>query len=142
MFYVACELLDKPDYKDRPCAVGGENSVLCTANYAARIFGVGSAMPTFVAKKLCPELVLFKPNFDKYRSYSDIFRDILRKFDDKLESVGLDEAYIDMTHHLSGKSLEAQAELISTIRKEIFDRTKLTVSCGVGANKLLAKMGS
>jgi nucleotidyltransferase/DNA polymerase involved in DNA repair len=63
MFFVACELLDKENYKNLPCAVGGENSVLCTANYAARVYGVGSAMPTFIAKKLCPELILFKPNF-------------------------------------------------------------------------------
>lgn len=54
MFYVACELLDKPEFKELPCAVGGENSVLCTANYAARLFGVRAAMPTFIAKKLCP----------------------------------------------------------------------------------------
>jgi nucleotidyltransferase/DNA polymerase involved in DNA repair len=74
-------LLDNPDKKDLPCAVGGDNSVLCTANYAARLFGVRAAMPTFIAKKLCPELILFKPNFEKYRKFSDIFRDILRKFD-------------------------------------------------------------
>ena len=46
-----------------PCGVGGDNSVLCTANYAARLFGVRAAMPTFIAKKLCPELILFKPDF-------------------------------------------------------------------------------
>lgn len=54
MFYVACELLDKPELRDKPCAVGGDNSVLCTANYMARMYGVRSAMPTFIAKKLCP----------------------------------------------------------------------------------------
>jgi DNA polymerase kappa len=54
MFYVACELLEKPELKELPCAVGGDNSVLCTANYAARLFGVRAAMPTFIAKKLCP----------------------------------------------------------------------------------------
>ena len=53
MFYVACEMLDKPELKDLPCAVGGENSVICTANYNARKFGVRSALPTFIAKKLC-----------------------------------------------------------------------------------------
>lgn len=63
-------MLEKPEYKNLPCGVGGENSVLCTANYAARLFGVRAAMPTFIAKKLCPELILFKPDFDKYRKFS------------------------------------------------------------------------
>lgn len=63
----------------------------------ARKFGVRSAMPTFIAKKICPQLVLFKPDFQKYRKFSDIFRAILREFDENLESHGLDEAYIDIT---------------------------------------------
>lgn len=54
MFYVAAELLDKPQYANVPCGVGGDNSVLCTANYAARLLGIRAAMPTFIAKKLCP----------------------------------------------------------------------------------------
>lgn len=54
MFYVACEMLDKPQLKDKPTAVGGESSVVCTANYIARKYGVRSAIPTFIAKKLCP----------------------------------------------------------------------------------------
>jgi DNA polymerase kappa len=77
--------------------VGGDQSVLSTANYVARKFGVRSAMPTFIAKKICPQLILFKPDFQKYRKFSDIFRTILREFDENLESHGLDEAYIDIT---------------------------------------------
>lgn len=81
MFYIACELLDQPEYATKPCGVGGENSVLCTANYEARKWGIRAAMPTFIAKKICPELILIKPNFQKYQKYSKIFKDTLRKFD-------------------------------------------------------------
>lgn len=100
MFYVACELLDQPQYKELPCGVGGDNSVLCTANYAARQWGVRAAMPTFIAKKICPELILFKPNFQKYHKYSQIFKETLIKFDENLQSHGLDEAYVDLTQYL------------------------------------------
>jgi DNA polymerase kappa len=74
-------MLDKPELKDKPVAVGGDFSVVCTANYVARKYGVRSALPTFIAKKLCPELILIQPDFTKYKKYSNIFRDILRKFD-------------------------------------------------------------
>lgn len=142
MFYVACQLLDKPDFKDQPCAVGGDNSVLCTANYAARLHGVRSAMPTFVAKKLCPELILFKPDFQKYRKFSDIFRQVLKHFDPHLQSMGLDEAYVDLTQQLKNCSEEQQQEFVRKIRDDIFTKTQLTVSCGVGPNKMIAKMAS
>ena len=65
MFYVAVELLEKPELKDKPCCVGGM-SMISTANYVARKFGVRSAMPGFVAKKLCPELIFIDHNFKKY----------------------------------------------------------------------------
>jgi nucleotidyltransferase/DNA polymerase involved in DNA repair len=63
---------------------------VCTANYVARKYGVRSAIPTFIAVKLCPDLVLIPPDFTKYKKYSNIFRDILRKFDKEMESMGLD----------------------------------------------------
>lgn len=71
MFYVACELLDKPELSDKPVAVGGK-SIISTANYVARKFGVRSAMPTFVANSLCPNLILLPCNFDKYKNISNV----------------------------------------------------------------------
>lgn len=65
-------------------AVGGEYSVVCTANYVARKYGVRSAIPTFIAKKLCPELILVAPDFTKYKKFSNIFRDVLRQYDPEL----------------------------------------------------------
>lgn len=70
MFYVACELLDKPELVDKPVAVG--QSIVSTANYVARKFGVRSAMPGFVAKKLCPDIIFIPCHFDKYRTFSNV----------------------------------------------------------------------
>ncbi len=66
MFYAACEILEKPDLKDQPVAVGGMG-MISTANYVARQYGVRSAMPGFIAIKLCPELIFIEPNFELYR---------------------------------------------------------------------------
>jgi DNA polymerase kappa len=86
--------------------VGTHDGVLCTANYVARKFGIRSAQPTFLAKSICPYLVLIPPNFEKYRKYSNINRDILAEFDENYESHGLDEAYVDITDHVQGKTTE------------------------------------
>ncbi|CAD8159025.1 unnamed protein product [Paramecium pentaurelia] len=139
MFYVACELLDKPELKDKPVAVG--QSIISTANYVARKYGVRSAMPGFVAKKLCPDLIFIPCHFEKYRSVSNIFMTILKKYDDNLESMGLDEANLDLTEYINN-SQEDPAILCENIRKDIFLATQLTASCGVGPNKMIAKLAS
>lgn len=108
MFYVACELLDKPELINSPVAVGG-SQIISTANYVARKFGVRSAMPTFVAKKLCPELVVLPLHFDKYKNvsnvilifYMKIFMRILKEYDPELESMGMDEANLDLTQYVN-----------------------------------------
>lgn len=71
MFFVACELLDKPELKEKPVAVGG-SKIISTANYVARKFGVRSAMPTFVAQRLCPDLIVLPSNFEKYKNVSNV----------------------------------------------------------------------
>lgn len=78
MFYVACELLDKPELADKPVAVGG-SQIISTSNYVARKFGVRSAMPTFVAKQLCPDLIVLGLNFDKYKTCSNVLFILNRK---------------------------------------------------------------
>lgn len=72
---------NRPELRDKPCAVGSKDGVLCTANYEARKQGIRSALPTFIALKLCPELVLIPVDFPKYKRYSQIFRDILSEYD-------------------------------------------------------------
>ncbi len=76
-FYASVEELDQPDLKTKPMAVGGM-SMLCTANYEARKFGVRSAMPGYIAKKLCPELIIMPLNFDKYTKAAEAVRDVFR----------------------------------------------------------------
>ena len=82
--------------KTKPMAVGGIGMV-CTANYNARKFGIRAAMPGFIARRLCPELVFVKPDFQKYTKASQATRAIFRDFDPDFEAGSLDEAYLDIT---------------------------------------------
>jgi DNA polymerase kappa len=99
MFFAAVEIRDNPSLADKPVAVGGE-MMISTANYVARKYGVRSAMPGFIAKKLCPQLVFVDCNFKKYREVSKVFMAILEEYDPALESMGCDEANLDLTDYL------------------------------------------
>jgi DNA polymerase kappa len=106
MFYAAIEIREKPYLQNKPVAVG-DYSMIQTTNYVARKYGVRSAMPGFMGKKMCPDLHFIRPNKDKYKKVSDEeFKPILREYDDKLESVGLDEANIDVTDYLIQNGLD------------------------------------
>ncbi|XP_050965057.1 DNA polymerase kappa isoform X2 [Labeo rohita] len=98
-FYAAVEMRDCPELKDKPMAVGS-TSMLSTSNYHARRFGVRAAMPGFIAKKLCPNLVIVPTNFDKYRAVSAQVREIFSEYDPHFMPMSLDEAYLDITEHL------------------------------------------
>lgn len=97
MFFAAVEIRDNPSIKDLPVAVGG-NSMIGTANYIARKYGVRSAMPGFIAKKLCPHLVFVPPHFDKYEEVSRIIVKIIKEYDPFCKSHSLDEVYFDITN--------------------------------------------
>ncbi|CAK6970502.1 DNA polymerase kappa [Scomber scombrus] len=98
-FYAAVEMRDCPELKDKPMAVGSM-SMLSTSNYHARKFGVRAAMPGFIAKKLCPDLVIVPTNFDKYRAVSNEIREIFADYDPHFQPMSLDEAYLDFTDHV------------------------------------------
>ncbi|XP_058512358.1 DNA polymerase kappa isoform X1 [Ochotona princeps] len=98
-FYAAVEMRDNPELKDKPIAVGSM-SMLSTSNYHARRFGVRAAMPGFIAKRLCPQLIIVPPNFDKYRAVSEEVKEILADYDPDFMAVSLDEAYLNITKHL------------------------------------------
>lgn len=98
-FYAAVEMRDCPELKDKPMAVGSM-SMLSTSNYHARKFGVRAAMPGFIAKKLCSNLVIVPTNFHKYRAVSDEIREIFSDYDPNFQPLSLDEAYLDFTDHL------------------------------------------
>ncbi|XP_022095439.1 DNA polymerase kappa-like [Acanthaster planci] len=108
-FYAAVEMRDNPSLKDKPMAVGGM-SMLSTSNYHARRYGVRAAMPGFIGKKLCPELVIVPTNFDKYRAVSAQVREILAQYDPNFCPMSLDEAYFDLTGHLERRKGFSEAQ--------------------------------
>lgn len=101
-FYAAVEILDNPELRDKPMAVGS-NAMLSTSNYPARRYGVRAAMPGFIAKKLCPELLIVPTHFDKYKVYSRQVQEILADYDPNFAMASLDEAYLDLTEHLKDR---------------------------------------
>ncbi len=115
--------------------------VLTTANYIARGFGVGSAMGTMKAAKLCPQAILLPVDFEEYRRFSKRFKEIILEIAPLMENRGVDEVYIDFTE-VPGGQREGGRVLARLIQKSIFDATGLTCSIGVAPNKLLAKMAS
>ncbi len=138
-FYAQVEMRDRPELRNVPLAIGGAphtRSVLCTSNYLARKFGVKSAMPTDTAIKLCPQLVVLPPQFAKYQKISDQINVIFKKYSQSVETISLDEAYLDVSHELNATALAQK------IKDEIFEVTRLTASVGVAPNKFLAKIAS
>ncbi len=115
--------------------------VITTATYAARLFGVGSAMGLMKAARLCPQAILLPVDFNEYRKYSRAFKAIITDIAPQMEDRGVDEVYIDFTD-IPGGQREGGRVLARLIQKTIFEQTDLTCSVGVAPNKLLAKMAS
>ncbi|XGC81175.1 DNA polymerase IV [Bdellovibrio bacteriovorus] len=142
-FYAAVEVKYHPELRGKPLGIGGppnSRSVLCTASYEARKFGVRSAMPSSQAVRLCPQLILVPPNFDLYKLESRKVREIFERFTNKIEPLSLDEAYLDVTEC---EQFGGSATLIAQeIRRLIFTELQLTASAGIAPNKFLAKVAS
>jgi DNA polymerase-4 len=115
--------------------------VITTATYAARQFGVGSAMGLMKAARLCPQAIVLPVDFDEIRRYSRAFKDTIAEIAPVLEDRGVDEVYIDFTE-VPGGQREGGRSLARLIQRSIFERTGLTCSIGVAPNKLIAKMAS
>jgi len=139
-FFASVEQRDNPDLRGKPVAVGGiQRGVVAAASYEARPFGVRSAMPSMRAKRLCPDLIFVKPRFDVYRAVSQQIRDIFADYTPLIEPLSLDEAYLDLTDYLEGRTATRIAQ---EIRARIREVTGLTASAGVSYNKFLAKLAS
>lgn len=141
-FYASVEQRDKPEYVGLPLVVGGSGprAVVAAASYAARAFGVHSALPMVRALRLCPELVVVPPRFDVYRQVSGQIRQIFLSYTELVEPLALDEAYLDVTEPKRGPTsatLTAKA-----IKRDILETTGLTASAGVAGGKFLAKIAS
>lgn len=142
-FFAAIEQRDNPDLQGKPVIVGGtpdSRGVVATCSYEARKFGVHSAMPSATAKKKCRQAIFVRPNFEKYKQVSKIVMGILKQHTDLVESVSLDEAYLDVTKHKLG--IEDPVAVVKLIRQNIQAATSLTASAGVAPNFFIAKIAS
>ena len=145
-FYSAVEEREHPEYKGKPVIVGADpkegkgRGVVSTCNYEARKFGVHSGMPISRAWKLCPDAVYLQPDFKLYGKVSSRIMAILRRYADKFERWGFDEAFLDVSSR--ARDFEEARKIAENIKQEICDREGLTCSVGVGPNKLVAKIAS
>jgi DNA polymerase-4 len=141
-FFASVEQLDNPELRGKPVAVGGsgERSVVAAASYEARKFGVRSAMPSVIAKRLCPDLIFVKHNFERYNEVSSRVFDILREYTDLVEPLSIDEAFLDVTE--DKKKIGSATVIAKKIRSDIKCKTGLTASAGISVNKFLAKIAS
>jgi DNA polymerase IV len=137
-FYFACELQRRPELRGKPVVIagGGPRAVVTTASYEARRFGIFSATPAARARRLCPEAIFVPPEFDYYRSRSRVVMEVLRGHLDRVEQVGLDEAYLDLT------GIERWRAAARRLKGAVIEQTGLACSIGIGPNKLVAKVAS
>lgn len=142
-YYASIEQRDDPSLRGKPVIVGGppnSRSVVSTASYEARKFGVKSAMPCAQAYRLCPQGIFVPPRFAVYKAVSNQIREIFYEYTDKVEPLSLDEAYLDVSETIpEGASATALAR---EIKQRIFETTGLTASAGVGPSKFIAKLAS
>lgn len=142
-FFVSVELLDKPDLRGKPVAVGGQvdsRGVISSASYEARKFGVRSALPTRRALQLCPDLILLSGNHAKYSEHSRRVMGMLRTITPQIEQISIDEAFLDIT---GTELLHGPADrLAHTLHVRVHDDFGLPCSIGVASNKLVAKIAT
>jgi len=142
-FYAAVHVRDDPTLVGRPVVVGGDpdgRGVVAAANYEARAFGIHSAMPSARARRLCADLVFLRPDFARYRRESaQIFR-IFHRFTPLVQTLSLDEAFLDVSRHL--ERFGHATAVAQAIRRRVAEERRLTVSVGVGPNRLVAKIAS
>ena len=138
-FFAAVEMRDNPALREVPLAIGGSadrRGVISTCNYVARRFGVRSAMPSALARKLCPPLVLIPGRMTVYKETSRQLQAIFLRYTEQVEPLSLDEAYLDVTDspHCGGSATLMAAEIRAAIALEL----GLTASAGVAPNKFRA----
>ncbi len=141
-FFCACEEKYNPKLKGKPVIVGGRDGrgVVATANYEARKYGVHSAMPGSKAKMLCPNGIYLPSNHTMYRDESCEVMKILKKYTHNFEQVSIDEAYLDLTKF--ARRFNSLKEMGEYIKKEVFEKTKLTCSMGISSSRIVSKIAS
>ncbi|MBS5949047.1 MAG: DNA polymerase IV [Clostridium sp.] len=139
-FFASVEQLDNKSLRGKPVIVGGvsERGVVSTCSYEARKYGVHSAMPIFIARKLCPHGIFVRTRFYRYKEISNKVFNILRDVTSIIEPLSIDEAYLDITNSKFKSGLEAAKYIKYRVLKEV----GLTISVGISYNKFLAKLAS
>jgi len=142
-FYAQVEMRDNPKLKGKCVIVSGppeSRSVVCTASYEARKYGVKAGISAFEASKKCPNGIFILPNFKKYISVSQEMHKIFHKYTDIIEPLSLDEAFLDVT--INKKGMKSATQVAIMLQNEIFQTLGLTCSVGVSYNKFIAKVAS
>jgi DNA polymerase-4 len=142
-FFASCEIAENESLKNQPIVVAHNDvfrkSIILTASYEARKFGIYTTMLVKDALKLCPQLIVVEPNFSLYQSYSQLFFNYLYTITNKIEITSIDEGYLDVTDVCQKVNA---IELANQIQKHLYEKYKLPCSIGIAPNKFLAKMAS
>lgn len=144
-FYASVECLHHPEYRNHPLAVGGDvekrHGIILAKNQLAKRFGIQTGEALWQARAKCPNLLIVKPNFSLYLRFSKLIKTMYAQYTDQIESFGIDEAWLDVTHtlHLFKCS---PGQLADQIRERIKTEFGITASIGVSFNKVFAKLGS
>lgn len=141
-FYASVECLHNPSIRNKPVAVSGDaknrHGIILAKNEIAKKYGIKTGEAIWQAKLKCPDLVTVLPHFELYKRFSKMTRRIYSDYTDKVESFGLDEAWLDVTDHIDKNGLEIANEINRRVKEEL----GITVSIGVSFNKIFAKFGS
>lgn len=142
-FFASAEIATHPELKGKPIVIcrDSRRSIITTASYEARQFGIHSAMPLFKAKELCPHIITIPPHFDLYKTLSQQFFHIVSTFSKKLEVASIDECYVDMTEYIQQNNISPSVAA-KKIQSTVYEHLHLQCSIGIAPNKFLAKMAS
>ncbi len=142
-FFANCEISQHPEYAHKPMVIAHDSrrSVVSTASYEARKFGIHSAMPLYLAKQKCPQLLIVEPHFDLYRRLSHAFFKIVSSYSYIMEVASIDECYVNVSDYIIEHHIHP-ADLALEIQQRIMRELHLPCSIGIAPNKFLAKMAS
>lgn len=141
-FFATAEIIKNPALANKPLVVGGtgRRGIISTASYEARALGIHSAMPTYMAERLCPGLIILPPDFSLYSRLSREFFTFVRHYSPIVEVASIDECYVDMSEVM--KDVKDPIAYLTNLQNDLYTKTKLKCSIGIGPTKFLAKMAS
>lgn len=143
-FYASCEMIDKPYLKNIPMCVGGDrdsrHGIVLAKNIPAKKYGIKTGEPLNTSYQKCPNLRVVPPNYHKYQYYSKQVINIFKTYSDKVETFGIDEAWIDVT--VSIRYFGGIKKIVDSIIERVYKELGLTISIGIADNKVYAKLGS